>query len=106
MKRPRKIEIAPQTETERRAREVQILVNIIEPDPEYQPFLLTDEASPFEVSAADSEVIQGRLEFYFRRPLPVPLSTPLWQLVDALKDACPEWPDDWSPEEPADLPPS
>lgn len=97
MKRPKKIEIAPHTETERRAREVQILVNIIEPDPEYQPFLLTDEASPFEVSAAAPELIQSRLEFYFRRPVPVALSTPLWQLVDALKSAFPGWPDDWSP---------
>lgn len=98
MKPSKPIEIAPQTETERRAREVQILVNIIEPDPELQPFLLTDEASPLEVSGTEPEVIRGRLEFYFRRPLPVPLTTPLWQLVDALRDAFPGWPDEWSSE--------
>jgi len=69
VKRPKRIEIAEQTETERRAREAQILVNIIEPDPEYQPFLLTDEASPFDVSGTQPEVIRERLEFYFRRPL-------------------------------------
>lgn len=96
---PKKIEIAAQTETERRAREVQILVNIIEPDPEYQPFLLTDEATLFEVSAAAPELIQSRFEFYFGRPIPVPLATPLWQLVDALKSVFPGWPDDWSSQD-------
>lgn len=99
MKRPKKLKIASRTETERRARDVQILVNIIEPDPEFQPSLLTDEASPFDISAAASELIQSRLEFYFRRPMPVPLSTPLWQLVDALRSAFPRWPDDWSPDD-------
>lgn len=99
MKLSKNIEIASQTETDRRTREVQILVNIIEPDPEYQPLLLTDEASPFDVTAAEPELIQARLEFYFRRPLPVPLSTPLWQLVDGLKIAFPGWPDDWTPED-------
>lgn len=93
---PKKIEIAAQTETECRAREVQILVNIIEPDPEHQPFLLTDEVILFKVSAAAPELIQSRLEFYFWRPIPVPVSTPLWQLVDALKSVFSGWSDDWS----------
>ena len=41
-------EIAPDTEIQRWAREVQFLLNVIEPDPEYQPFVLTDEASLFD----------------------------------------------------------
>jgi hypothetical protein len=99
MKHPRNIELAPQGETERRSREIQILVNIIEPDPEYQAFLITDEASALDVCGASPEQIQARLEFYFRRPLPVRITVPLCQLVDSLKSAFPGWPDDWSPED-------
>jgi hypothetical protein len=99
MKPPRNIEITPRTETQRRNREIQILLNLIEPDPEYQPFLLTDEACIFDVSGADADTITSRLEFYFRRAIPVPLTTPLWQLVDALKASFPGWPDDWIPGE-------
>lgn len=93
------LKIAERAEAEPRAREIQILVNIIEPDPRFQPFYLSDKATVFEVSMADTAVIQGRLEFYFRRPLPVPLATPLWQLVDALKETFPGWPDEWAPED-------
>jgi hypothetical protein len=50
--RPKTFEIADDTETRARAREVQALLNIVEPDPEYQPFILTDEASLFGAVAA------------------------------------------------------
>ena len=96
MKPPRKFEIASQSETQRRSREVQILLNIMEPDPTYQPFLVTDEASPLDVSGADEELICSRLEYYFKRSVPVPLTQPLWRLVDALKEIFPGWPDRWS----------
>jgi hypothetical protein len=96
MKPPRKVEVASQSETQLRSREVQILLNIIEPDPAYQPFLVTDEASPVDVTGADRELIRSRLEFYFRRSVPIPLTQPLWQLVDALKKTFPGWPDGWS----------
>ena len=88
-----KVDIANQTETIRRAREIQILINIIEPDPEYQPFLLTDEASAYDISMASAQTITERLELYLDLSLPVPLTTPLWELVDAIKIASPNWPD-------------
>jgi len=50
-RQPSPIEIAPNSETQRRAREIQLLLNVVEPDPEYQPFLLTDEASLFDAVA-------------------------------------------------------
>jgi len=48
-------EIAPDTEIQRRAREVQFLLNVVEPDPEYQPFVLTDEASLFDAVGHDED---------------------------------------------------
>lgn len=57
----KKFELAPTHETEAREREVQLLLNIAEPDPEYQPVLLTDEASLLEATATRPEDIQRRL---------------------------------------------
>lgn len=91
-KQKREFEIAAQRETERRRREIQLIVNIVEPDPEYQPFLLTDEASVLEVSAAPVDQIRERIEYYLGEPLPVPLTSPLWKLVDALQEEFPGWP--------------
>ena len=40
MKRPeREVEVAASVETESRRREVQLLINVAEPDPAYQPFI-------------------------------------------------------------------
>jgi hypothetical protein len=41
----KKVVLAPSSETEARQREVQLLINIAQPDPKYQPFIVTDEAS-------------------------------------------------------------
>jgi len=90
----RKFELASTIETERRAREVQLLVNVIEPDPEYQAVLLTDEASALDVSGKPEAEVIRRLESYLGHPLPVPLRTPLWRLVDAIQAARPCWPED------------
>jgi hypothetical protein len=89
----RRIEVAPTVETELRAREVQLLLNVIEPDPDLEAFLVTDEASALDVSSHSPEVIRARLETYLRRPLPVSLRTPLWILVDAIRRELPGWPD-------------
>ena len=93
----RRIEAAGTVESVRRSREIQLLLNVIEPDPEFQAFFVSDEASARDVSGAPHEVVKARLEFYLRRALPVPLSTPLWKLVDAIKAMHPGWPDDGPP---------
>ena len=96
------LEIGEQTENDRCKREIQILVNIIQPDPQYQPLLLTGQATPFQIYELSERTIRERLEGYFRCPLPIPLASPLWQIVDALKARHPGWPDDWSPDEDGD----
>jgi len=92
--KPRRFELGAHTETERRAREVQLLVNIAQPDPEYQPSLLTDEASLLDAVGTASEDIQRRLDAYFRQRFPFSLTLPIWQLVDAIRSQHADWPED------------
>jgi hypothetical protein len=92
-KMSRKVEFAPVVETELRVREVQLLLNVIEPDPEYQAFAVTDDPSALDVSSNSRELVRARLEQYLRRPLPVDLRVPLWQLVDAIRRVEPASPD-------------
>ena len=94
MDQPRRIEYASTSDTERRAREVQLLVNLAEPDPEYQPFFLSDEASLYDAVGTDPADIQRRFDAYFGERLPVSLGLPVYQLVDAIKALRPGWPDD------------
>jgi len=93
----RKVELARSTETDARHREVQLLVNIAEPDPDYQPVILTDEASLLDAVPTRREEIVRRLGAYFRADLELDLRLPLWQLVDVIKRLRPEWPDDVGP---------
>ena len=93
------LEVGEQTGNDRRKREIRILVNVIQPDPQHQPWTLTDQATPFDVYDLSERTIRQRLEGYFRRPLTIPLSSPLWQIADALKAQHPGWPDAWSPDE-------
>jgi hypothetical protein len=78
-----------------RAREVQLLVNVIMPDPCCQPFYLSDKASAFEIYNHREETIRRRLEGYFGTPFALNIRQPLWSLVDQLKAAYPGWPEDW-----------
>ncbi|HEY0997314.1 MAG TPA: hypothetical protein VGD77_15065 [Gemmatimonadaceae bacterium] len=94
MDKPRRIEYAATSETERRKREVQLLINVAEPDPEYQPFFLSDEANLYDAVGTAPEDIQRRLDAYFGERLAVSLRLPVYQLVDAIRALRPEWPDD------------
>ena len=93
----RKFELAPSTETEARRREVQLLVNIAEPDPEYQPFIITDEASLLDAVGTDPEAIRRRLNDYFGTDLELDLAVPVWQVVDQIRRLRPGWPDEFGP---------
>src|SRR5262245_59081875 len=93
----RKVDEAPSVETESRRREVQLLINIAEPDPQYQPFVVTDVASLLDAVAPEPAEILRRLDAYFGASLRLDLRTPIWRLVDAIKQLRPGWPDDFGP---------
>jgi hypothetical protein len=82
------------SEVDSRKREVRILINVLVPDPEYQPIFISDSASVFEVSGEIEERIREKLEFYLGQSLRFPLNQPLWKLVDHLKETIPGWPDE------------
>jgi len=88
------IEIASDTEVKNRKREIQLLINIQEPDPEYQPFILTDEATVFEVNTDDEKKILKKYSNYFNEDFTISLHMPLWQVVDAIKSKYEGWPDE------------
>ncbi|MET0790097.1 MAG: hypothetical protein ABW061_01125 [Polyangiaceae bacterium] len=94
---PPHVELAPSTETVARGREVQLIINIAEPDPEFQPFALTDEASLLDAVPTPSTEIARRFDAYFRADLGLDLALPLWRLVDVIKRLRPGWPDDLKP---------
>lgn len=87
------IELAESTQTLARGREVQLLLNIAEPDPEYQPGVLTDAASLLDAVPTERKEIARRLDAYFRADLELDLELPIWQVVDAIKRIRPGWPD-------------
>jgi hypothetical protein len=98
MKGPKpEFEVAPTLEIESRRREVRLLINIAEPDPQYQPFVVTDEASLLDAVGTEPEVIMRRLDAYFETSLALDLRLPIWRLLDVIKRLRPDWPDDLGP---------
>lgn len=93
-----KFQIAESVEIEKRSREVQLLVNIVEPDPEYQPFFISDESSLYDVSGKDESEIEADIKHYFKGDLPGNFGMPIWQFIDLIKQRYPGWPDNWPPE--------
>jgi hypothetical protein len=96
----KKVELASSIETEARKREVQLLINVVEPDPEYQPFILSDEASLLDAVLTEPREISIRLKAYFGADLGLDLGTPVWRLVDRIKRLRPGWPDETDPSSP------
>jgi len=94
---PPSVQPAPSTETVARGREVQLLINIAEPDPELQPFALTDEASLLDAVPTSADDMHRRFDAYFKADLELDLGLPLWRLVDKIKRLRPGWPDDLEP---------
>ena len=80
-------------EGEARRREVLLLVNVIMPDPDCQPFYLSDEATVFEIYNHRENIIQRRLSGYFGTPITGNIRQPIWKLVDDLRALFPGWPD-------------
>lgn len=81
------------TRVDLRAEAIRILINVIQPNPVWQPLFVTDEATLDCITDLDPALVRARLEFYFGIPLPVPVSARLWELVDAMKVIMPTWPE-------------
>jgi hypothetical protein len=88
----KRIELADQTQTDAREREIQLIINIVEPDPEYQNPLVTDEASLLDAVGVDPETMMRRLKEHFGADFDLSLRLPLGKLVDAIKTRHPGWP--------------
>lgn len=86
---------ADDSRTLERQREVQIIVNLIEPDPEFQPSFISDEANIYDICMHDEPTLRYLLERYFGQPMTSKLNLPMWQLVDSIKAQFSNWPDDW-----------
>ena len=94
---PPNVELEPSAQTVARGREVQLIINIAEPDPEFQPFVLTDDASLLDAVPTEAVDIVRRLDAYFKADLELDLTLPLWRLVDTIKRLRPGWPDHLEP---------
>ena len=66
------------------------LIAVVEPDPEYWPYFISDEATIWDVSAETQEVIESRLRAEFGS-IVFDLGLPLWRLADSIKAQVPRW---------------
>jgi hypothetical protein len=78
-----------------RERAIWVLVNILIPDPIFQPMYLSDKASVFDVFNQGEKTIRSRLEGYFGKELRFKIRKPLWSLIDEIREIYPGWPNDW-----------
>lgn len=82
-----------QIQVNERKRELQLILNIIQPDPESQPLVVYDATCFNNVTWQNIEEIEERLRFYFKGDLPSSLAIPIWQFIDEVKLQYPGWPD-------------
>jgi len=85
-------ELTPDNKTRLYRREIQLLINIQQPDPEYQPILITDESVVFDLVTEDEKTIRKRFELYFEQPFRYNLKQPMWKLVEDIQRQQPDWP--------------
>lgn len=87
------IELADHTQTDARESDIQLIINIVEPDTEYQDPLVTDEANLLDAVGVDEATMTQRLKHHFGDDFDLSLRLPLWKLVDAVKARYTGWPD-------------
>jgi len=73
----KRIEYASTVEVEARPREVQLLIQLVQPDPEYQPVFVSDESMLLDVATEPRAVVEARLEACLGRDLPLPITEPI-----------------------------
>ncbi|VAW77436.1 hypothetical protein MNBD_GAMMA12-1452 [hydrothermal vent metagenome] len=82
----------PDGKTHMYRREIQLLINVQQPDPEFQPILITDQSVIFDVVTSNETVIRKRFANYFEQPFHFNLLQPLWKLVEDIQRTQPDWP--------------
>ncbi len=82
------------SESAKRHREIQCLINVVEPDPVWQIGFVSDEDSLNSLCCIMEESLMlARLRSYFSENFDFDLDQPIWRLVDQLKVAYLEWPE-------------
>lgn len=81
-------------EVDKLSREIRILLNLVEPDPEFQPSFVGNRASLFDAVGASEQEMRSVLEAYFGEPFTEDLALPVVQLVLHLKQRYAGWPQD------------
>jgi len=74
-------------------REIQILFNIVQPDPKLQPNPKRNSGSLEDCFELDEEVMAMRLKQYFGETFDLPTNLPLAKMVEELKINYKNWPD-------------
>jgi glutathione S-transferase len=88
----RDFELASDTETRTRAREVGRLIELIEPNPQYRPWFVSDRASLLDCLGADEAEMLAALRREFGPGFALSLRQPVWRLVDEIRSRYPGWP--------------
>ncbi|CAH0535132.1 hypothetical protein VST7929_02793 [Vibrio stylophorae] len=76
-------------------REIQLLINLLEPDPALQPTWVSDEDCFFDICTLTRKEIEEKLRIYFRGELPADVSLPLWRFIAKVQEQYPSWPAFW-----------
>jgi hypothetical protein len=74
-----------QLEILKRKQELNILINVIESDSQYQPYFISDKATVYDVFGHSEQELRNSLETYFKMKLDISFDLPIWKLIDVLK---------------------
>lgn len=85
--------LADTNDVDARAREVQLVMNVIEPDPEFQPMFLSDESHILQCCRVEEDMIATRLRSFFGPSIELKLDGTVVEFIDSIKRQIPDWPD-------------
>lgn len=89
------VQVSLEEKGQARAREIQLIINLLVPDISCQPWYLADDASVLDIYNQRPMTIESRLKAYFGKDFHIEIKQPLWRFVDQIKAMFPEWPDNW-----------
>lgn len=89
----KRLEFASDLETRARWAAVVRLLEIVEPDADYRPWFISDEASLFDCTGYEEHEILAALRQEFGAGFLVQIGQPIWKVVDDIRRSFPAWPD-------------